>query len=155
MKLCTAYHLPVDGDAIPTGDPVPFPAVAVDRDFVLGAEEPAIDHCFVVGGAAADAGTVPIDTRGRPLVRLASASHPATGVHLEVLSTEPAFQFYTGNFIDVPAVEDAPARGPRSGFCVEPGRYVNAVNEDRWRNQVLLKKGEKYGARHVYKAWRE
>jgi len=72
-----------------------------------------------------------------------------------VYSTEPAFQFYTGKYIDVPEVPGAPARGKRSGFCVEPSRYVNAINVEEWKNQVLLKKGEKYGSRIVYRAWRE
>ena len=32
-------------------------------------------------------------------------SHPDTGLHLEVESTEPAFQFYTGEGIDIPPLE--------------------------------------------------
>ncbi|KAI5921952.1 aldose-1-epimerase [Camillea tinctor] len=152
VQLCTLSYLPVDSGGIPTGGPAPYPSVATDAPFVLGAAEPDIDDCFVV---SADDTDVPIDTRSRPLVRLAAASHPASGVHLEVWSTEPAFQYYTGKYIDVPAVEGAPARGPRSAFCVEPSRYVNAPNEEAWRGQVLLRKGEKYGARTVYKAWKE
>ncbi|RYP07757.1 hypothetical protein DL765_009022 [Monosporascus sp. GIB2] len=154
VQLCTSHYLPVNDGAIPTGDPEPFPTVATDKPFTLGATEPDIDHCFIVDPAAAPA-AVPIDTRGLPLRRLVSASHPASGVHLEVLSTEPAFQFYTGKFIDVPAVEGVPARRPRSAFCVEPSRFVNAANEEKWKSQVLGKKGQKYGARTVYKAWKE
>lgn len=82
-----------------------------------------------------------------------SAYHPETKLHLEVLSTEPSFQFYTGIYIDVPAVDGVEARGQLAGFCVEPGRYVNAVNTEEWKEQVVLKKGEKYGARIVYKGW--
>lgn len=156
VQLCTAHHLPVDDVAIPTGDPTPYPdpAIAAGRPFELGATAPDVDHCFVVDPSPAAASSVPLDTRGGPLTRLVAADHPASGVHLEVLSTEPAFQFYTGKFIDVPAVDGAPARGPRAAFCVEPSRYVNAVNEDRWRSQVLLPRGQKYGARIVYKAWK-
>lgn len=72
---------------------------------------------------------------------------------MEVLSTEPAFQFYTGKHIDVPASEGVPARVSRAGFCVEPSRYVNAVNVEEWRGQVVVKKGEVYGSRVVFKAW--
>lgn len=154
MQLSTAHALPVDDGAIPTGDPAPFPGVTANTPITLGATEPDFDHCFVVDPAA-DPAAVPIDTRALPLRGLVAARNPASGVHLEVLSTEPAFQFYTGKFIDVPAVDGAPARGSRSAFCVEPGRFVNAVNEDRWKSQVLLRKGEKYGARTVYKAWKE
>jgi aldose 1-epimerase len=102
-----------------------------------------------------DPASVPLDTRTRPLKLLAAMKHLITGLHLEVHSTEPAFQFYTGKYIDVPAVGGAPARGPRSGFCVEPSRYVNAPNEPAWRGMCLLKRGQTWGSRTVYKAWKE
>lgn len=122
--------------------------------FTLGAQEPDIDDCFVVDASEAPK-SVPIDTRSLPLRSLVKAHHPESKIHLEVLSTEPAFQYYTGKYIDVPAVEGLPARGPRSAFCVEPSRFVDACNNEDWKNQVLLKKGEKYGCRIVYKAWKE
>lgn len=122
------------------------------KPFTLRAEDPDIDDCFVVNEAA---DKVPIDTRNEPLRKLVSAVHPDSKIHLEVHSTEPAFQFYTGKYIDVPAVAGLPARGKRSGFCVEPSRYVNAANVDEWKGQMLLKKGERYGARIVYRAWKE
>lgn len=72
-----------------------------------------------------------------------------------MLSTEPAFQVYTGAGIDVPAVNGMPARGSRSGFCVEPSRYVNAPNEPAWRGMAVLKRGQVWGSKTVYKAWTE
>jgi aldose 1-epimerase len=101
--------------------------------------------------------SVPLDTRSSPLNKLVSAYHPDTKIHLGVLSTEPAFHFYTGKFIDVPEVKgqdgnvEVPVRGARSGFCVETSSYVNAINIPEWRDQALLKKGPKYGARIVYR----
>lgn len=99
------------------------------------------------------ASKIPLDTRSSPLTKLVTAFHPSTGIHFEVLSTEPAFQFYTGKYIDVPAVEGVEKRSARSGFCVEPSRYVNAINVDEWKGQVVLKKGETYGSRIVYRGW--
>jgi len=154
VELCTGQHLPVDDGAIPTGGPAPFPGVEANKLFTLGAQEPDIDHCFIVDSAA-DPAAVPIDTRSLPLTSLVRASHPESGIHLEVLATEPAFQFYTGKFIDVPEVAGLPARKNRSAFCVEPSRFVNACNVDAWKSQMLLKKGEKYGARIVYKGWKQ
>jgi len=52
-------------------------------------------------------------------------------------------------------VPGAAARAKRSGFCVEPSRYVNACNVDEWENMTLLKKGQTYGCRIVYRAWKE
>ena len=96
---------------------------------------------------------MPIDTRSLPLQKLAAFYHPERKIHLEVHSTEPAFQFYTGKYIDVPAVGDLPARRARSGFCVEPSRYVNAINVPEYKPMMVLKKGEKYGAKIVYRGW--
>lgn len=152
VTLATNTYLPVDGSGIPTGGPTAFAKVQCDKAFTLGAVEPDIDDCFVVNE---DANSVPIDTRSASLVKQVTAYHPESKIHLEVLSTEPAFQFYTGKYIDVPAVAGLPARQARSGFCVEPSRYVNAANEDAWKSQMLLKKGEKYGCRIVYRAWKE
>jgi aldose 1-epimerase len=154
VQLVSSQYLPVDDGAIPTGGPETFPGVDTASQFTLGPEEPDIDHCFITDPSASPS-KVPIDTRGEPLTKLISAHHPESKVHLEVHSTEPAFQFYTGKFIDVPEVDGLAARGKRSGFCVEPSRYVNAVNVDDWKSQMLVKKGEKYGARIVYRGWRE
>lgn len=154
VQLCTPSYLPVDNGGIPTGGPTTFAKVATNEQFTLGAQEPDIDDCFVVDPSASPS-SVPIDTRARPLVALVKAHHPDSKIHLEVHSTEPAFQYYTGKYINVAAVDDVPARGARSGFCVEPSRFVNACNVEDWKNQVLLKKGEKYGCRIVYKAWKE
>ncbi|KAL1982688.1 hypothetical protein VTN96DRAFT_998 [Rasamsonia emersonii] len=151
-QLYTDQYLPVDSTKIPHGTIESFVKTNVTSPFVLGVPEPDIDHCFVV---ETDPSKVPLDTRPLPLKRLASFSHPATKLHLEVYSTEPAFQFYTGKYINVPAMEGAPARGPGAGFCVEPSRYVNAPNEPAWRHMTLLKKGQIWGSKIVYKAWKE
>ncbi|KAL1873607.1 hypothetical protein VTK73DRAFT_849 [Phialemonium thermophilum] len=152
VSLATNSYLPVDDGGIPIGGPKPYAGIESNKSFTLGAEEPDIDDCFVVNEAA---DKVPIDTRPLPLTKLVSAYHPESKIHLEVSSTEPAFQFYTGKYISVPEVAGVPARGKRSGFCVEPSRYVNACNVESWKGQMLLKKGEKYGARIVYRAWQD
>ncbi|KAK3317607.1 galactose mutarotase-like domain-containing protein [Cercophora scortea] len=152
VTLCTNSYLPVDDGGIPTSGPAPFSKVEGNKAFTLGAVEPDIDDCFVVNEEPT---SVPLNTRGLPLTKLVTAHHPDSKIHLEVYSTEPAFQFYTGKYIDVPEVAGLPARGPRSGFCVEPSRYVNACNVDEWKGQMLLKKGNKYGCRVVYRAWKE
>ena len=151
VSLCTSSYLPVDDGGIPTGGPTSYPGVSANREFTLGLTEPDIDDCFIVDPSLAS--KISLDTRSSPLTKLVTAFHPTTGIHFEVLSTEPAFQFYTGKYIDVPAVENVEKRGARSGFCVEPSRYVNAVNVDEWREQVVLKKGEVYGSRIVYRGW--
>ncbi|KAF2723389.1 aldose 1-epimerase [Polychaeton citri CBS 116435] len=150
--LVTNKHLPVDDNQIPTGSIKPYPEFEANKEFTFTADSPSPDHCFIVDE---DASNIPLDTRGRELKKLCSFYHPSTKIHLEALSTEPAFQFYAGLHIDVPATDGAPALGSRAGFCIEASRYVNAINNDAWRNQVVLKKGQVWGARTTYRAWKE
>lgn len=119
VNLATNNYLPVDDTDIPLGNINKWPDVDANIPFKLGAQEPDIDHCFVVD---TDARQVSVDTRGRALSRLVTLSHPITGLHLEISSTEPAFQFYLGRHINVPASEHGPERAARSGLCVEPSR---------------------------------
>ncbi|CZT00886.1 related to GAL10-UDP-glucose 4-epimerase [Rhynchosporium agropyri] len=156
ITLCSTAYLPVDDGGIPTSSKTAgYPGLKAKEKFTLGLTEPDVDDCFIVDPSTAS--SIPLDTRSSPLTKLVAAYHPETKVHLEVLSTEPAFQFYTGKYIDVAEIneggEKVEKRGARAGFCVEPSRYVNAVNVPEWRAQVVLKKGEVYGSRVVYKGW--
>ncbi|KAL4805276.1 galactose mutarotase-like domain-containing protein [Aspergillus unguis] len=149
-KLATRDYLPLD-NGIPLGQ-ISSHDIDTTKPFEFGPNKAAFDDCFVVDR---DLSGVGIDTRKRPLNLLAEFRHNDTKMNLQVHSTDPAFQFYSGAGIDVQqADEKNPARGPWAGFCIEPSRYVNAVNEKDWRHTVVLKKGEKYGSRIVYKAWR-
>ncbi|KAH9862194.1 hypothetical protein IAQ61_010397 [Plenodomus lingam] len=150
VTLITNKYQVVDDGGIPTGPIEEYPGVMPNKTFTLGEAKPDIDDCFVVN---TDPKTISIDTRTSPLQKIASFYHPDSKIHLEIHSTEPAFQFYTGKYIDVPAVDSLPPRGPRSGFCVEPSRCVNAINIPEFKHTMLLKKGEKYGSKIVYRAW--
>ncbi|KAI9834240.1 MAG: hypothetical protein M1819_003078 [Sarea resinae] len=149
--LHTSSHLPFDSTSVPLGSIGPYPSLPASP-FTLGPKEPDFDDCFVLNP---NPSTIPLDSRSLPLKPAASFSHPDTKLHLDVLTTEPAFQFYTGGFVDVPAVAGVDARGPRAGLCVEACRYVNAVNVPEWRHTVVVKPGEKFGARTVWRAWKE
>ncbi|KAJ5421672.1 Glycoside hydrolase-type carbohydrate-binding subgroup [Penicillium cf. griseofulvum] len=104
-QLSTGDYLPIDSTGIPTGGIAKFPR-DVTTPFTLTATGAHIDDVFVL---ESDPSKIPLDTRGLPLRRLARFSNASTGLHLEVHSTEPAFQFYTGKYIDVPSINGAPA----------------------------------------------
>ncbi len=155
VNLGTDQYLELDSTSIPTGTIKPhISAPRPNTTFTLGAKSPSFDDCFVLNPKD----NIPLDTRSLPLRRLVTISHPDTKLHLEVLSTEPAFQFYTGEGIDVPELETSkgvkvPAKGPRAGIAIEPSRYVDAPREE-WRSQCLLKKGQVWGAKSKYRAWK-
>ncbi len=150
-SLITNKYQLVDDGSIPTGPIEAHSDVTPGKTITLGETSPNFDYSFILN---TDPASVPIDTRSSPLEKVASFYHPESKIHLEISTTEPAFQFYTGQFIDVPAVEGEPARVARSGFCIEPGRYVNAINVPEYRSMVVLKKGEKYGSKIVYRGWK-
>jgi aldose 1-epimerase len=150
VTLYTSKYLVIDR-LIPTGAIEDFPGIEANKPFVLGAVEPDIDHCFLVDTDTSD---MPLDTRKRQLKPLISVSHPKTKLHLDVFSTEPSFQFYTGKQLNAAATADTPARGRRAGFCVEAARFINAVNVPEWRSQVVLKRGDVWGSKTVHKAWK-
>ncbi|EED13702.1 aldose-1-epimerase, putative [Talaromyces stipitatus ATCC 10500] len=152
MSTCTTQHLPKDSENIPISGPAPFPGLEAEKPFTITESWPIIDHCFVVNTSP---DTVPLDTRSLALQKMVETYHPDSHIHLEVWATEPAFQLYTGENTNVPAVGGCPARGARSAFCVEPERYVNAPEVEAWRRMVLLRKGEIYGSRIVYQAWKD
>lgn len=150
-KLATQDYCPLDNTGIPHGQITSYPT-PVTTPFTVGPDHPAFDDVFIMDK---DVANIPLDTRARPLRLLGDFSHADTNLHLQVLSTEPAFQFYTGAGTSVPAIGTNPARGPFSGFCVEPSRFVNAINVPEWRKMVVLPKGQKYGSKVQYRVWKE
>ncbi|KAL8858431.1 MAG: hypothetical protein Q9178_005112 [Gyalolechia marmorata] len=159
VTLGTNEYLELDPNQIPTGQISVSPWVPpAGEAFKLGATEPVIDDCFVMDREAPT--SCPLDTRSLPLRTLATISHPNTGLHLEIQSTEPAFQFYTADGLYLPEAETdkgvkIPARDKRSGIAIEPSRYVNCVGREEWRGMCKLRKGQLWGARSAYRAWKE
>lgn len=151
VQFTTDLHLEVNSTyQIPTGKVSPFPSVAGKETVHFTETTPAVDDCFVLDR---DPRKVPLDTRSRPMRRYISMSHSETGIHLEAETTEPSFQFYSGDGINVSRVDSTSPRGPRSGIALEPNRYVDAVNREEWRSLVLLKRGEFWGAKSRFVAW--
>ncbi|KAL8825520.1 MAG: hypothetical protein Q9191_004367 [Dirinaria sp. TL-2023a] len=167
VSLGTNHYLELDSEQIPTGRILPHPSIAAaNTQFTLTSTTPSFDDCFVLplttdpSEFTSVASSTPLDTRALPLRKLCSLSHPETGLHLEVQSTEPAFQFYTGEGIDIPQLDRAdgtktPAMGARKGIAIEPSRFVNCAGREEWRGMCTMRKGDIWGARSVYRAWKE
>lgn len=154
LQICTDKYLVHDPKTqVPTGQIGDLPTVPADRSFFkVGESGPILDHCFIVDPLTLDNGK--IDTSRDELALLVHMRHPKTNLNVQVFSTEPAFQVYTGDGTSVPQLsgEKRPF-GPRSGIAVEPARPTNAANTDEWRPWVTLRKGQKYGSKTMYVAW--
>jgi len=82
---------------------------------------------------------------------MARVHEPTTGRVLEVLSTEPGLQFYTGNFLD----GTLKGKGGwvyqfRNAFCMEPQHYPDSPNKPGFPSTVL-KPGQVFKNTIIYK----
>ncbi|HKL20767.1 MAG TPA: hypothetical protein VJ904_03110, partial [Tichowtungia sp.] len=81
----------------------------------------------------------------------ARAEDPESGRVLEVFTTEPGVQFYTGNFIDGTLKGKGGCMyGRRAGFCLETQHYPDSPNQPQFPN-TILRPGETFSSQTVYK----
>jgi aldose 1-epimerase len=96
------------------------------------------DHCFIVQGPLGE-------------LRLAATlDEPTSGRLMEVLTTEPAIQLYTGNFLDGTESGKGRTFTHRSAVCLETQHYPNTPNEARFPT-TLLRPGEGYQTQTIYR----
>ena len=138
IQLLADRYTPTDALSIPTGElaavdgtpmdlrsPTPIGA-HIDEDFLQLRQAGGYDHNWIPNG---EPGTL------RPIAR---AFSPATGVAMEVLSTLPGVQFYSGNYLDgCPAGKGGAAYGLRHGFCLETQFFPDSPNHDNFPSCVL------------------
>ena len=144
-------YTPVDATLIPTGALAPVEGTPFDfrRQTAIGARIDAADEQIKIGGGY-DHNWVLNRTTAGEVQRVARAYEPASGRVLEVSTTEPGMQFYTGNFLDGRLVGKAgKPYGRRSGFCLETQHYPDTPNHPNFPT-TLVRPGEKYESRTVF-----
>jgi aldose 1-epimerase len=142
---------PVDENLIPTGEPLavegtPFDfrtkkkiGVSIDQDHPQIAYGGGYDHNYILRNS----------TEELPLISV--VTEPKSGRKMEVLTTEPGVQFYTGNFLDGTLVGSGNNRyRERYGFCLETQHYPDSPNQPNFPS-TLLDVGEKYSTKTVYR----
>jgi aldose 1-epimerase len=77
--------------------------------------------------------------------------HPASGRYMEVYTTQPGVQFYTGNFLNGTLTgKNAQKYIQHSGLCLETQHFPDSPNQPTFPN-TILKPGETYHEVTVYK----
>lgn len=70
---------------------------------------------------------------------------------MEVWTTEPGLQFYSGNFLDGKFLNKSGGKNQkRTGFCLETQHFPDSPNQDDFPS-TILKPGEKYTTKTIYK----
>ncbi|MGD1031472.1 MAG: aldose epimerase family protein [Opitutaceae bacterium] len=141
-------YTPVDSTLIPTGELAPVAGTPMDfrkptpigaRLQQVGGNPTGYDHNFVVNGG------------GGKLTFVARVSGPKSGRIMEVYSTEPGVQFYSGNFLDGTFVgKKGVAYKQYCAFCLETQHFPDSVNQPNFPSYVL-KAGGTYKSTTVFK----
>lgn len=145
LMIDADYYTPVDSTLIPTGEiksvkgtPFDFTTpkkIGRDIDSVKG----GYDHNFV------------LNRKDSSLQKVAELSDSISGRSLEVYTTQPGLQFYTGNFLDGTFTN----RGGKpltkhSALCLETQHFPDSPNKPNFPS-TILNPGQKYHEVTVYK----
>jgi aldose 1-epimerase len=145
-------YLPVDATLIPTGELKSVKGTAFDftKSKKIGLQindttdiqikyGGGYDHCWVLSDSS------------KTLKLAATVLNSKSGRLMEVYTTEPAIQFYTGNFLDGTINgKNNTIYKHRSGLCLETQHYPDSPNKSSFPN-TILKPGETYQTSTVYK----
>ncbi len=145
LQLDADNYTPVDSTLIPTGviSPVkggPFDfTVATKIGLRIDSVKGGYDHNYV------------LNKKDNSLVKVASVTEDKTGRKLEIYTTEPGIQFYTGNFLDGSIkTSDGKAINKHSAFCLETQHFPDSPNQPAFPSTILLP-GQQYHTITVYK----
>lgn len=153
LQVHANYYTPVDATLIPTGklasvQGTPFDfreGKRIGQD--IGKVPGGYDHNFVLGTTSAsgsgDGGEGQLSSPpgrgagGEGLRQVASLSAP-TGLSMQVWTTEPGLQFYSGNFLDGSIRGKAGARYVKhAGLCLEAQHFPDSPNRPDWPSTIL------------------
>ena len=142
---------PVDSTLIPTGELRPVQGTPFDfrQPTAIGARIKQDDEQLKFGNGY-DHNWVLNKSVGE-MSLMARVSEPTSGRVMEVFSTEPGLQFYSGNFLD----GTLKGKGGwvyqfRDAFCMEPQHFPDSPNKPEFPS-VVLKPGETYHNLIVYR----
>jgi aldose 1-epimerase len=145
LQVNADKYTPVDATLIPTGNMVDVTGTPFDfrSPYKIGERianvDGGYDHNFVLNRNSA----------GMELV--ATLYDTISGRQLEVITTEPGLQFYSGNFLDGSLkTPDGKAIVKHGALCLETQHYPDSPNKPDFPATVL-KPGEKYSTQTIYK----
>ncbi len=138
-------YTPVDSTLIPTGEiksvkgtPFDFTTpkkIGRDMDQVKG----GYDHNFVLNKTDSSLG------------KIVEVSDSISGRTMDVYTTQPGVQFYTGNFLDGSLLNhDGKPIKQHAAFCLETQHFPDSPNKPKFPS-TILQPGEKYHSVTIYK----
>jgi aldose 1-epimerase len=151
LMINADHYTPVDENLIPTGEIAPVEKTAFDfrQPKTIGRDiqnkEKQLQY-----GLGYDHNWVLNKSSEKPELA-ATVYEKTSGRFMEVFTTEPGLQFYSGNFLNDEVVgKDGVTYGFRHGLCLETQHYPDSPNHPDFPS-TLLKPGETYTQKTIYK----
>ncbi|MBN1133066.1 MAG: galactose mutarotase [Bacteroidales bacterium] len=144
LYLNASHYTPVNAELIPTGEIAPVEGTPFDftEPHVIGERidqvEGGYDHNFV------------LDKKEGEKVLAARLSDPKTGRFVEVTTTEPGIQFYSGNFLDGTLKSGDELYVKHYGMCLETQHFPDSPNQPEFPN-TILRPGETFTSQTILK----
>ena len=145
-------YTPVDAGLIPTGEIAAVKGTPMDftKPFAIGSRINA-DFEQLKFGKGYDHNWVLNKNKPGVMTHAATLFDPKSGRVMEVTTTEPAIQFYSGNFLDGTIIgKSGKPYGFRNALCLETQHYPDAPNKPGFPS-TTLKPGQTYTTSTVYK----
>lgn len=150
VKIEADRFTAINSECIPTGD---VRAVAgTPMDFTsFRSVEPGIvsGDGQIANGKGYDHNWV-LNVSGKKPEKAAEVYEPESGRIMEVYTTKPGIQFYSGNFLDGVVGKGGAVYQTRNGLCLETQYFPNAMKHTHFPSPVL-KAGEQYKHTTIYK----
>ena len=150
LTLNASRYTPVDDTLIPTGELASVEGTPFDfrKGTAIGARIKA-DNVQLKNGKGYDHNWV-LNRTGAALQRVALVVEPKTGRTLEIATTEPGIQFYSGNFLDGTITgKGGRVYKQRTGFCLETQHYPDSPNHPSFPSSIL-QPGQTYASKTVF-----
>ena len=150
LTLNADQYTPVDSTLIPTGEIAPVAGTPFDfrEPMAIGARINADDE-QIRRGRGYDHNMV-LKRTGPGLVHAAHVLEPTSGRTMDVYTTEPGVQFYTGNFLDG-TIHGKQGRvyDFRYAFCLETQHFPDSPNKPQFPS-TILRPGQEWASKTVF-----
>jgi aldose 1-epimerase len=150
LTLNASAFTPVDATLIPTGRLAAVAGTPFDfrRATAIGARIETPNDQLRFGQGYDHNWVIDRDTAGT-LVHVARLEDPGSGRVLDISTTEPGVQFYSGNFLDGTITGKGGQRyGHRAALCLETQHFPDSPNHASFPSTVL-RPGQRYQSRTV------
>jgi len=151
IQILADRFTPVDKGLIPTGELRPVEGTPFDfrTAHAIGEHIDADEEQIRLGGGY-DHNFV-LNSGGGSLATAAIVEEPVSGRKMEVLTTQPGVQFYTGNFLDGSVKgKGGIAYQKRFSLCLETQHFPDSPNKPKFPS-VVLEPGARFESTTVYR----